>query len=842
MTDENSHASVLELLRNRFQCAIAAISGQPADAVDPQLRAAGDPKFGDYQCNAAMSLAKLLRAKPRDVAGKIVEAVDLAGVAEPLEIAGPGFINIRLTAGFLEGWLGGIPPAPPALAARPGDEADGGPEWLADRLGMSPADRPQRVVVDYSSPNIAKQMHVGHLRSTILGDVIARVLMFEGHEVVRQNHVGDWGTAIGMVVTGLWYIASRLARGEDAARVEARLKELTEAEGEGSAGVPPASTLDALGRQICEEWSEDLKREQPGDFAELDVRLEQLELGYRFVQKVCEVAGRQGWTIVTGGGESPRPEPLADVPRKVTVMLQQGGTANEPERRAWRRAREISLRYCQQIYDALGVLLTTDDVCGESFYQLERDRLAEVLDELRGKLLTRVSYRLADDDPLPSDGWVELREDQGAWCLYFYDERGKPRFKAQDGSDLPMIVQKSDGAYLYATTDLAALRYRTQEIVFSSGKAGATRLIYVTDARQRLHFQMLFTAARAAGWVSPEQTQLEHVTFGSVLGENRKPLKTRSGQNVKLMELLEEAERRALELLEQRDTQGSTVDAAWQTGGSPSDHRTTAVAAALGEPDEEVLRMIARRLGVPVESISLDAPLPVDSLDVIDLVMEVEVGFDTERSTETTGELRTFGDLARMLTALRHTRSLGDKAPTTDADAPMPMSPEQRRDLARRIGVAAVKYADLRNDRNSDYVFAWDKLLALQGNTAPYMLYAYARVRSIYRKAADRLGVDASAAADAPLTLVEPAERALALCLVRLREAIDQVAAELTPNVLCGYLYDLAGDFMRFYETCPVLDAPDDATRRSRLRLCDLSARTLKLGLGLLGIEVVERM
>ena len=292
-----------------------------------------------------------------------------------------------------------------------------------------------------------------------------------------------------------------------------------------------------------------------------------------------------------------------------------------------------------------------------------------------------------------------------------------------------MIVQKSDGAFLYATTDMAAIRYRIDDL-------GGDRLIYVTDARQKLHFDILFAAARAVGWAG-ENTTLEHATFGSVMGTNRKPLKTRDGKNIKLRDLLDEAEQRAADLLQERNQQRG------------------------GDDDESA---------GPVFT-------------------EQEIG-----------------------------------------------------EITRRVGIASVKYADLRNDRVSDYVFSWDKMLAMQGNTAPYMMYAYARIRSIYRKAAERFGEPDVYAAGVTIGLEDANERALALRLARLRETVDQVASELEPHVLCTYLYDLATDFMRFYESCPVLQAADEAARLSRMRLCDLAARALKLSLDLLGIETVERM
>ena len=650
------HESPINMLKARFSAAVAKVAGVKAGQIDPQVRPAQEARFGDYQCNVAMSLAKQLKAKPREIAGRIIAELDVADLCEPPEIAGPGFINIRLSNDALSRHLGEVPAPPPE--SEPGARATGAvgeqPEaprsrsgFGLDRLGMPPVEKPRRVVIDYSSPNIAKQMHVGHLRSTIIGDVFARVLGFEGYEVIRQNHVGDWGTQFGILIETY------------------RQKP-----------VPTAETHDDV--------------------------LQAIEDDYRAAQQRFK-----------------SDEVFADAARQSVGALQSG----DPEARGvWERICAQSRHAFTDAYQRLNVLLQDEDVRGESFYN---ERLAPVVDEVRKKLTRGEQAR-------PGGPHAEYREDQGAKCIFLYDEDGAPRFKKKDGDELPMIIQKSDGAYLYATTDLAALRYRIKEL-------GATRLIYVTDARQKLHFQMLFAAARALGWAG-DDVQLEHATFGSVLGANKKPLKTREGENVKLSELLDEAEKRAYELLKERDR------------------------------------------------------------------------------------------------GIKGSRDQGEETGT------ILFTEDEKGEIARRVGIGAVKYADLARDRNSDYVFNWDQMLALQGNTAPYMMYAYARIRSIYRKAAERFGSPDVYGAGVTLALGEPAERALALRLARLRETIDAVAAELAPHILCSYLYELAADFMRFYEACPVIQAPDEATRLSRMRLCDLTARALRLGLGLLGIEAVERM
>lgn len=703
-------ASILNLLRSLFSEAIRSVTGPAAAAVDPLVKVSGDAKFGDYQCNVAMSLGKSLGAKPREIAERIAAAAPLlAQISEPLEIAGPGFLNVRLRRDFLESRLAAIPAPPTDLAS--------------DRLGIAPAPARETVVIDYSSPNIAKQMHVGHLRSTIIGDALARVLAFVGDNVVRQNHVGDWGTQFGMVILALWHLCMSRHRG-DATYVRRMLARINDA------ALAPDALADAV-RTIHAQHKLDLAADGAlsvifKPWLERDVRsvsLEELEEGYRFVTAVEKAAAPLGLMIEIPDPEpsDPREVPYHRLSRHVTAMLQRGHARDEPERQAWKHSVAITLEYCDAIYQQLGVQLVREDVRGESFYN---DRLAPVVKLLEAALP-------AGDGAPRTAPWCEFRVDQGAKCVYCYKPGGEPLFKNPDGQALPLIVQKSDGAYLYATTDLAAVRFRTAA---APAGLGARRVLYVVGAPTRLHLEMVYTTARLAGWID-DGTRLEHVSFGQVLGEDRKLLRTRTGGAVKLSELLDEAERRALEMLEKK----------------------------LAE--------------------------------------------------EPPGERPSF-------------------------------SQDEKRELARRIGVGAVKYFDLARERNGDYVFSYDQMLAMQGNTAPYLMYAYARIRSIYRKAAERLGGGDAAARvyAAPLRLEHPSERALALRVLRLAETLDAVALDLTPHVLCTYAYELSGEFMRFYEACPVLQAPDDATRLSRLRLADLAARALRLALRLVGIEVSERM
>ena len=552
------------------------------------VRPSGRPQFGDYQANGVMAAAKQLKTNPRQFAEKVVAAAadisGLADIAQTLEVAGPGFINIHLRSDWLAERLGAI-------------AAD-------DRLGVAQVPDPQTVVVDYSGPNLAKEMHVGHLRSTIIGDALARVLGFLGHDVKRQNHVGDWGTQFGMLLAYM--------------------------------------------------------RQTDGDVTS---ELADLEEFYRAAKRRVD--------------EDPA---FADTARDTVVKLQAG----DPRcRQIWRQFIDESLRHCEHVYGQLDAALTREDVRPESAYN---DDLPKVIGDLDEKGL--------------------LTESDGAQCV-FLDE-----FKDKEGKVLPVIVRKSDGGYLYATTDLAAIRYRVGE------KFNADRILYVTDSRQALHFKQIFAVARAAGF-APDNVSLEHVPFGTMMGDDGTPFKTRTGGTVKLMDLLDEAEARAMAMVTEKN------------------------------PD---------------------------------------------------------------------------------------LSDEQRGDIARVVGIGAVKYADLAHNRTSDYVFSWDKMLSLEGNTAPYMQYAYARVRSIFRK---------SDTDDANLTghisHTEPAERTLAVKLLQLPETLDTVADQCLPNVLCAYHYELAVAFSGFYENCPVLKA-GAPVRTSRLLLCKLTASTIRHGLSLLGIQTVEQM
>jgi len=601
--------TTIDILEQRISDAMSQVAGiKGCEAV---VKPSAVPKFGDYQANGVMGLAKQVKANPRKLAEEVVARLDLSDVCEAPEIAGPGFINLRLRPDYVGRRL-------LRIAADP------------VRLDIPAAIEPKTVVVDFSSPNVAKEMHVGHLRSTIIGDCICRLLEFEGHRVIRQNHIGDWGTQFGMLLALLDGKSKYTGKHTDVA-------------------LHPPELTD-LPLFVWEEWYREAKQRHDAD----------------------ATFSRQS--------------------RDWVVKLQQGDlTACN----YWQMILNYSLLECQGIYDRLGVALSQKDVRGESFYN---PMLAAVVQDLKSQGLAK--------------------ESEGAICVF------PPGFKTKDDQPLPFIVQKSDGAFLYATTDLAAIRYRV-------GELKADRIVYVTDSRQKLHFEMLFATARKAGW-APQQVELAHVMFGSVLGEDGTPLKTRSGESVKLKELLDEAVQRARSVVEQKN------------------------------PD-----------------------LPAD----------------------------------------------------------------KKAQIAKAVGIGAVKYADYSNNRTSDYVFSFDRMLAMDGNTAPYMQYAYARVRSIERKAVEK-GVDVKAelaglptgqAGIGQVSLTEPDELALAKHLIRYGEAIEKAIADYRPNNLTAYLYELAQCFSSFYTNCPVLDA-ESGKRRIRLVLCDLTAKTIRYGLGLLGIAVVEVM
>jgi len=641
--------SALSILRQRFSEAIGLAFGSEF-ADDPALKL-GDPKFADYQCNAAMALGRKLSLPPRQTAEQIIHHLNISDICETPQIAGPGFINLRLKHEWLSGQLIKLADDPAEL----------------QRGGLDKHEQTQTVVVDYAGPNVAKEMHVGHLRSSVIGDAIARVLEFLGHRVIRQNHVGDFGTQFGMLIRHARDLNFSLA------------------------SVPHISDLDAYYKQSVQRDKDDLEFSREA--------------------------------------------------RQAVVALQSG----DPEaQRIWLWLRNESTRHAQEIFNLLGISLLPVHERGESFYA---GRLPIVVERLKAALefggegpeagLTEESNN--PESPEVQEQVKEAAEpvvikrafaaySEGAFCVFL------PGYVDKDKKPLPLIVQKSDGAFLYATTDLAALYFRIIEsktIPVDQAPLShdwyADRVIYTTDARQAQHFAMVFDTIRAAHWdvnpVSGKAALLEHAAFGTILGEDGRPFKTRSGESVKLRELLDEAIIRAAKVV-------------------------------------------------------------------------------TEKNPE--------------------------------------LTEEQRKLVAQAVGIGAIKYADLRQDRVTDYQFVWDRLLALEGNTGPYLQYAYARLRSILRKAATENGGTFSAA---EVLMETSQERELAIRLMQFGEVVQTVAGDLKPHHLCTYLYELSSAFSGFYEACPVLKAPTVKLRNSRLTLCILTAAVLRVGLNeLLGISVLEEM
>ncbi len=583
------------ILEQRLQKAVRALFPD-ATTANILVRPCPDPKFGDYQTNALMSVAKERKMNPRQLATDVLAKLDVADLCDKVEIAGAGFLNFRVKATAIAQTL--------EAAAR------------GEHLFFTKTEKPRTVVVDFSSPNVAKPMHVGHIRSTILGDSLARILRTLGHHVVTDNHIGDWGTQFGKLLIGWKHHL-------DAAMLQA----------------DPISEMERL---------------------------------YKLVNAASE-----------------NDASILEAARQELVKLQGG---DEENLRIWREMIELSQHQFNDIYGRLGVKF--DHALGESFYN---PWLREVVQELREREIARETEGAIG---IFSDGSLPPKED--------------PFLIQRDGEwqANPCLIQKSDGGFNYATTDLATLKYRLETW-------HPEEIAYVTDGRQQLHFRQIFAVFNR--WHPEAKIKLAHVWFGSILGEDGKPFKTRSGETVKLFELLDEAEERAFKVVSEKNPE---------------------------------------------------------------------------------------------------------------------VSEAERKEIARVVGIGSVKYADLQQNRQSDYVFSWDKMLSLQGNTAPYLQYAYTRVQSIFRKSGE-----ASLAENqkAKIELIAPEEMSLAKHLLNFGLILEAVAEDYRPNFLCSYLYELAGHFARFYENCPVLKA-EKAERDSRLALSALTAHVLKQGLELLGIETVEQM
>ncbi len=539
-----------------------------------QVSDATKPEFGDYQYNGAMALAKELKQNPREIATKLAKELEKSELFEKVEVAGPGFINLTLSSSFLSKNL---------------------LKSLDERAGVSLKENPIKVVVDYSSPNMAKQMHVGHLRSTIIGDTLANLFEFLGDEVIRQNHIGDWGTQFGMLIA------------------------------------------------YFEENQKDI-----------DAKLSDLEEFYKAAKKRFDES-----------------EEFAKKAREYVVKLQSG---DKGCLELWSAFINKSLQHCQEVYDKLGVKLDKSCVKSESSYN---DDLGNIVTELESKGVAK--------------------ESQGAKCIFFEE------------SDNPLIIQKQDGGYLYATTDLAAIKYRVQEL-------GAKRICYVVDARQSEHFKQVFEAARLAGFAD-ESVLLEHIAFGMMLDKSGRPFKTRDGGTVKLIDLIDEAVNRAKEVI--------------------------------------------------------------------------------SRANE--------------------------------------YSQEELEKIARVVGIGSLKYADLSINRQSNYIFDWNKMLSLDGNTALYMQYAYARINSILNRAGEFETREPK--------LADTLERRLALKVLALEDTLFKAYQEAMPHIITNYLYELATLFMKFYENNPILkEGVDEETKLSRLNLAKATANAIKVSLNILGIEVLERI
>jgi len=576
--------NIRNLLNLRVRAAMTAAN--IPENCQPMVALGKNPLHGDYQANCAMAAAKLMKTNPRALAGRILENLDLSDIADHCDIAGPGFINIKLSE-----------------------------QWLSDQVnrlgkdmhrGIEQAQQPQIIVIDYSAPNLAKEMHVGHLRSSIMGDALARIFEAQGHRVIRQNHVGDWGTQFGMLITHL----------QDQIELDS------------------------------------------------DVKLADLEVFYR------ESKVRFDAEAV-----------FAERARGNVVKLQNG---DDDALAMWKRFIDISVAHSEEVYSKLNVTLKHSDIYAESAYN---KALPGIIKTLKDKGLAV--------------------ENQGAQVVFLDDMIDK------EGDPLGMIVQKSDGGFLYSTTDLAAVDYRCNTLM-------ADRCLYFIDARQSLHMKQVYAVSRKAGFATDHCT-LEHHAFGTMMGEDGKPFKTRSGDTIKLSALLDEAVVRAMQLLSDKASDLSSAESA---------------------------------------------------------------------------------------------------------------------EAARKIGIGAVKYADLAKTRTNDYIFSWDSMLSFEGNTAPYLQYAYTRIKSIFRKA--NLNAEFITG---EIIATEPAEKALTLKLLQFGEAIDQVALDAYPHQLCSYLYELSSLYMKFYEVCPILRSDISVEiRNSRLQLSNVSATTLRSGLDLLGIEVMERM
>jgi arginyl-tRNA synthetase len=655
--------NVLATLRQRFRTVLQSMVEDP-DPLLEMVRPTQDTRFGDYQANCAMPLGKRLKKSPREVAEQIVAGLQIDDLCEAPEIAGPGFINLSLKQDWLIRQLRSI--------------------TTDVRLGIDRTDRPQTFVVDFSSPNVAKPMHVGHIRSTVIGDAICRTLRFVGHQAVSDNHLGDWGTQFGMIIYGFRHFVDQQAYEQHPVQELARIYKLVHQLVEYR---EVQHQLPGVDRQIDQRQSQVEQAE--AELAAADQRDKKAAKVVRKLRTQLDEERARRAAMVAKLEQVDNDPALAEFAQQHAnidqAVLEETAKlhANDPDNlKLWHEFLPKCQQDIDQIYRRIDVEF--DQQLGESFYH---DRLAAVVESFCQKGLATQS--------------------EGAQCVFLPD------------FDAPMIIQKKDGAYLYATTDLATIQYRIETW-------NPDAILYVVDHRQREHFEKLFAAVKLWGY---SDVDLRHISFGTVMGEDGRPYRTRSGDVVGLEGLLDEAIRRAHEVVSAND----------------------------------------------------------------------------------------------------------DSKPNGPE-----LSEQQRSEIARVVGHAALKYADLSHNRTSDYVFSYDKMVALEGNTATYMQYSYARVRSIFVRG--DVDVDRLRTTEITPLLGEPIERELALELIRFGDALDEMLEDFRPNVLTAYLFSLATRFSKFYQQCDVLRAEPDALRNSRLLLCDLTGRTIRQGLELLGIGVVEKM
>lgn len=657
--------NILALLRARFKPVLEPLAADVGPLLE-MIRPAGDPKFGDYQANFAMGLAKKLGKNPRDLATEVVAAVNVEDICEAPEVAGPGFINLKLREEWIQQQLQNA-------------KTD-------SRIGIEKVEAPRTYVVDYSSPNVAKPMHVGHIRSTVIGDTLCRTLKFVGHNVISDNHLGDWGTQFGMIIYGYKHFADKdaykAAPVPELSRIYREVRGLMDY-------FDAKNQLPQLIEKLAERTAEyEAAKNEPEPADKAEAKKQKKEVG-RFQSQIRDLneAIESTKAKIAKTDDSPELKKLADEHADIgtavlqeTVKLHEGDAENIA---LWKEFLPFCEDEIKRVYERLNV--TFDHQLGESFYH---DRLAAVVEDFEKRGLAK--------------------ESQGATCVFL------------DGFKAPMIIRKRDGAFLYSTTDLATIAYRMEH-----WKPDA--ILYVVDFRQGEHFDKLFAATRLWGY---NDVELKHVSFGTVMGDDGKPFKTRSGDTVGLEGLLDEAVSRAYKVVSEGDER---------------------------QPDGPKL----------------------------------------------------------------------DEA--------------QRKQISETVGIAALKYGDLSQNRETDYTFSYDKMLALNGNTATYMQYAYARVQNIFRKG--EVDIEALRSSGASITIEHPAERQLAMAILRFSEALDDVLLDYRPNYLTNYLFDqLAKSYSSFYDQCEVLSAGSDEQKNSRLLLCDLTARVIQQGLDLLGIQTVEKM